>query len=465
MRSIGVSSALGLAACLFACGGGSSGGSGSRGGGNPASDAGSPQGNDGGQAAPDAGATPDAGAGSDAGTAADAGGGTVSDGGTATDGGPAAGGGAPDAGPDMSACTGFGQSDLPPPVSYTIAYSSAQSEPCEDATADGKGVVAFDHAIAGGTAVDLINPSGAKVGMIQFHSGQVFAQPAGIVANTGSSVQQTVSVAGYDETGAQLDNTAINGSAIYAAAPNGGLFAAGLLAPGESTVAIENDVTMFSSTGALQYGPLTIASQGKILGAGVDLLGRAVVILDGSAKFGAGAISGIWFGPKGEQLTGEFLIIAHFTPGQFTTFDASALAGSGLALRRVDQDGAGNTTSQWLALLPSGSARVEAGPDWLVQRPNTDMKLAKGGRAYAFTPLGGAAVTSCGQQLELLTTDGNSCGKVDFVIDDQPCVTSELAVGLDGTVLQRTPSSRDRNTPPGSAVFSCELRFWPAAMR
>jgi hypothetical protein len=93
------------------------------------------------------------------------------------------------------------------------------------------------------------------------------------------------------------------------------------------------------------------------------------------------------------------------------------------------------------------------------------MEFARGHRdAYALLPWS-ADVSSCHQQLEILALSGASCGKIDFPIDDQPCRTKDLRLGFDGTVMQTLPANREKNDPPGSAVFTCTLRYWPGALR
>jgi len=93
------------------------------------------------------------------------------------------------------------------------------------------------------------------------------------------------------------------------------------------------------------------------------------------------------------------------------------------------------------------------------------MEFARQNRdAYAFLPWS-ADVAACHQQLEIVAPSGASCGTIDFAIDDSPCRTKDLRLGLDGTVLQTLPADRERNDPPASAVFTCTLRYWPAALR
>jgi len=91
------------------------------------------------------------------------------------------------------------------------------------------------------------------------------------------------------------------------------------------------------------------------------------------------------------------------------------------------------------------------------------MELVRGRRAYAFLPWESDG-TVCDQQIEIVAPSGSSCGKLDFPIDGRPCRTRELRLGADGTVLQKMPGDREAS-PTNNGVFTCTLRYWPAALR
>src|SRR5207237_7481019 len=132
-----------------------------------------------------------------------------------------------------------------------------------------------------------------------------------------------------------------------------------------------------------------LAAKGAVFGLGLDQQNRALVITDGG---NGAAITAQWFDAQGTALTGEFVLIASFTAGQNTWFETAALIGGGIAVRRVDQqndaDGRAYQTSQWLVTVAPGAASAQAAPQWLASRSNTRMQLARGGKAYAFLPLG-----------------------------------------------------------------------------
>ena len=98
----------------------------------------------------------------------------------------------------------------------------------------------------------------------------------------------------------------------------------------------------------------------------------------------------------------------------------------------------------------------------MASRPNTNIALARNGTAYAVLP-NGTQGGACTQQLELASPSGNSCATWQLDIAAGTCDTSELRLGMDGTILQHTPTELERN--PSGRPQSCTLRYWPGALR
>jgi hypothetical protein len=245
-----------------------------------------------------------------------------------------------------------------------------------------------------------------------------------------------------------------------AADPNGGVLFAGDV--GFASQTHTHSAIKYSANGAapnVRWGPKPLASRGAVFGAGVDVLGRSLVITDGSEKFGAGAISAQWFEQSGDAATGEFQLVAGFVPGRSTWFETSPLVGGGLAVRRVD-DGA---HAQALVVVASGNAAVSPAPDWMKARPDVKLQIARGGRAYAALPYGGAN-EKCSQRLEIVAPDGTSCGARDYAVASGTCDLGELTLGFDGTVIQQLPRAMESSEPVRES-HSCTWRFWPGAAK
>jgi hypothetical protein len=270
----------------------------------------------------------------------------------------------------------------------------------------------------------------------------------------------------FDSRGTVTGQSQVHGDAIFAPDPNGGAFAVGHLTTAtDSPPPTDRVAFMFNPNGSIRYGPSTISTGSRgIFGTGVDLLGRAIIIYDG----GGGAVDAQWVDTNG-MAQPPFTLIAQFQAGVNTWFETSPLIGGGLAVRRMDATTnttgpeAERRTSAWLLVLASGSRSPQAAPGWLRNRPNTGAELARGGRAYAMMPWSTDA-SPCAQQVELVSPSGNSCGTTTFTVDGSSCLTRELRLGLDGTVMQMLPASREQFVPGSSVVKTCTLRFWPAAL-
>jgi hypothetical protein len=436
--------------------------------GGPA-DAGNPGGGGAGGGSPDAGGGGTGGG--DGSGGSDGGGGSSGGGGSGGGGGGSGGGGAPDAGPSADDCTGLMPGSMPAAISHVETYSSA-SDPnfCQLPVGDGTGSVALETLNGGHPTWIVFSSSGQRLGSFNEWHGQAWGDPSGFIAYGGSSTNQTVIVASHDSSGPQTGSTEVTGNGTFAPDPSGGLFAAGRFALGSSAPPANSApvIFMFNADGTRRYGPVPLGSSAAVFGQGVDLSGRAVVILDGSSQFGAGSIAAIWFDAKGVPLTGVFQILSGFQPGVSTWFETSPLLEGNLALRRMDAPSNAfseeRRTSQWLLVLPSGTARADPAPDWLKQRPDTHLELSRSRQAYAFLPWA-ADAPACSQRVEVVSPTGRSCGNLEFGVDGNACRTRELRLGIDGTVMQMLPADRERNEPSGSPVYTCTLRYWPAALR
>jgi hypothetical protein len=246
-----------------------------------------------------------------------------------------------------------------------------------------------------------------------------------------------------------------------AADPNGGVLLAGDLAMGPTDPTV-HAALMFSGGGtpaSVRWGPKPLASSGTVFGLGVDVLGRSLVITNGVSRFGPGKISAEWFDKDGTALTGEFLLLSGFSAAASTWFETTALIGGGILVRRMD----GESHAQALVVVDSGSANVKAAPEWMVSRRDVKLQIARGGKAYVALPLGAKGV-ACTQRVEIVASDGTSCGATDYAIAPGTCDTLELKLGADGTIIQQLPTAMEKtNDTVGGRT--CTWRWWPGAAR
>jgi hypothetical protein len=359
-------------------------------------------------------------------------------------------------------------SGIEPPADVAMhQYVSKAGDECLPGTGDGAGTLAFPISFslsnAHGDLVDFVSPAGDLLNEWNdgFFEPNVVAQPSGFMgaSNEPALGPAQIEIPSWDSTGnpstPRVFVPRTNWS--YAGDPNGGL----LIAGGTGQVEMFNA----NASSSIRFGPVALASHGVVFGAGVDLLGKSLVITDGSAAFGAGAVSAQWFAADGTPLTGEFLLIAHFTPGTNTWFEASPLLGNsaGLVVRRMDLDGTPLTTQKSLALvtLQSGSTKASPAPQWLVSRPNVQLVITRKGHAYATVPYRAIDVP-CTQRVEVLAPDGTLCGSRDYPIAAGTCTTGDVTLSLGGTVIQQLPAAME--SPP-SGNHTCTWRYWPGALQ
>jgi hypothetical protein len=247
--------------------------------------------------------------------------------------------------------------------------------------------------------------------------------------------------------------------------PRGGILLAGNLAS-SFTEAKTPMVILYNTTAAplIAWGPRPLESRGEVLGAGVDVQGRSLVITDGSARFGAGHISAQWFDQGGNAIAGEFDLLPRFSGGA-GWFEAWPLIDGGLVIVRRSWSFDAADRAEKLALLKAGETRTDAVPPWMARRPNTRWQIAREGRAYAVLPLGAKNVP-CTQRLEIVAPDGTVCGARDYSMAAGTCTTKDLGLGADGTVIQALPDSMETRAEVSvGTVQTCTWRWWPRALR
>ena len=351
---------------------------------------------------------------------------------------------------------------------------------CAPGLGDANGTMAFtggyQSSTSHGSVLDFVRDSGIFVReqYSQSESLRPFQQPNGVYSAGDAGHMgpiDSVRMGRWDTDGNWQGDLLWHAKNFAPAGnPNGGLLLAGDVTyfdPAQTPVYQHAAIMFHRLEGdAPTWGPQRLASPGAVFGAGVDLPGRSIVITDGSAKFGAGAISAQWFDKDGTPMTGEFVLVTGFVSGASTWFETSPLIGGGVEVRRMDASLSTATTpyqlhAHALVVIASGASAVQPPPDWMTSRPDTRLQIARGGRAYAVLPYG-APTVACTQKLEVLASDGTSCGSTDYPIAAGTCNTPDLTLAEDGTVMQQLPTSMEFVDPVDS-MHTCTWRWWTRA--
>ena len=356
-------------------------------------------------------------------------------------------------------CNGLAPAAISPVVAAQHAGAS-----CSNGMGDGQVTVALEtHGASSGVELYFHNEGdgalkGNTVGELRNFTGGFTQQPNGFTAILRSAAERR-SFSGHfympPPQDAAKHGTTMFGDAGFQPLSGGGLIVAGDFNTSSAAPIRHQVAKMAEDTSVLWARDL--AAKGPMFGLGGDASDNVIVITGG----GSGSITAQWFDRQGNPLTGEFVVLASFSPGYNTWFEVAPLIGSGVAMRRVDQqdDASGRPyrTSAWLAVLPTGMASPQDVPLWLKDRPNTNLDIARSGKAYAFLPLG-APDADCGQKIEIVAPNGTACGSFDASIGTGKCRTEDLNLGRNDTPIQLMPAS----TSPAGA---CSWRWWPRALK
>ena len=380
---------------------------------------------------------------------------------------PGGGGGGPQ-------CAGISAPDAVLMQQYVLHPNGSMA--CVGGLGDAGGLLAFPSEFndpnSHGSLIDFVSENNVFLREVYSNSEALhpIQQPGGL-ASAGDAghmypYQPTIRMGRWDTSGNWLGD-AVWFAKNFASAgdPAGGVLLAGDLSSEAATTTptLHHEVVMFNGGGqafGVKWGPQPLASGGPVFGAGVDNLGRSIVITGG----GNGTITAQWFDKNGTPLTGEFVLVTGFTPGQNTWFETSPLIDSGVEVRRMDTDYATGMHAHALALVVSGASTVQPPPTWMIARPDTRLQIARGGKAYAVLPYGAPNVL-CTQKVEVVASDGTSCGSRDFPIATGNCFTQDLTMAEDGTVLQQLPAAMESVTDPIRNYHTCTWRWWTRAVK
>jgi hypothetical protein len=366
-----------------------------------------------------------------------------------------------DAGPTSDDCAGLLPPSLPPAVwNSTALVNSVSQDGCGLPLGNGHGTVAIEEEYIR-SSWQIVLPSGESLGFFAMWNGDLFPQPVGFIAAEGASDVDLTNAASLDDHAELLGYSPnlLSNFTLFSPDPNGGLLVVGRMvtsAP-DPTPTTPYSIMMFNQDASVRWGPVPLGPQQLFASPGVDLEGRSLVLLDGTPVFGAGTVGGIWFDATGAAMTRQFLVATGLSEMGGGLYP---LISGGFAFLHI---GAAGAERDWVGVIPSGEPRLDPAPSWLTSRPDRVPTLARGRLAYAMIP-SGQSVDVCQQELEVVSAAGNSCGRIELPLDGLPCTTRDLRLGLDGTVMQMLPRSREPFVPQ-STIRKCTARFWPAALQ
>jgi hypothetical protein len=378
--------------------------------------------------------------------------------------------------------------NIAPPTATTVrrfVLAPAQTN-CQSGAADASGTLAFPITSTGaddhGSSVAFATPDGTSLGFASVNANgfpHLTQQADGFFAWAGCGYLcqwSAIEIHAWDSS-ASPKAIALRGiegltSTVSAGNPRGGLLLAGNFSgttPPFSDPYVRA-AAMYErgpSGPSLRWGPRPLETAGSLVAAGVDVLGRTLVISDGTAKFGAGTLSAQWFDGDGTPITGEFLLLGSWDPANLMRLEAVPLIGGGLAIFRRDRTGYWlnrffSATTQALVTVASGAASAQTAPEWMRSRPNTRLQIIRGGQAYAVLPDGSMHV-QCSQTVGIVAPDGTWCGSADYPIAPGTCDTSDLTLGADGTVIQQLPIAMEQSTY-ATTRDGCTWQWWAGAL-
>jgi hypothetical protein len=347
-------------------------------------------------------------------------------------------------------------------MTHQEEYAELENGFCGLSLSNGAGIIAFgmtsNDMLGGEEQFSLLTKAGTNIGTGGDLNGFFFPTTSGFLSVTSSSSAGLFdpTIVAFDSSGTVLSSqTHLQTTpALFIARGNR------LLAVGGFVATLPQTIEELDDTATPLWGPNALPLQAAVYGAGIDDLGRVLVLQDGSSL--GSAVAAQWLDENGAAITSSFAVPGVSAPQQSVFvlnsqfFDTLPLVGGGLAIR---------TSSQWMAVIPSGSTAVQPAPAWLAAHGGDALQRLPDSRpGYAVLPKR-ATVAPCAQQVALISPAGNFCGAEELPIDANTCTTRDVTLGLDGTLLQMLPGDREQNPLPGrDDVHTCTLRYWPAAL-
>lgn len=338
-------------------------------------------------------------------------------------------------------CDGLTPATPPPPITFTSTPTTPASfGGCEPGAGDGNGNIAVAWWAAGAPPRSwnhtFLDPGGTILGSATYAGlRSVAGQAAGYegVSDDGSSKLYLL-----DAKGAPVKPPApFTGASQGFNDPTGGLvvYDSGL-----------KQIRAFDDKAAERWHVSFTEPGFRLLA--VDRTGQVLVLFDGTGRYGAGTLAGLWIGHDGAIAGSIFRAADALSPTG--VLDLAARVGDGLFL---SQDG------KWLRQFPSRGTGSQPAPDWLAAKAATKLRMARGGRAYALLSLDSSTATACSSQIEIVEPGGRSCGTVPLPTSTGPCKSGALEITYQGTVLQLLPQ------PATCSSCSCSWRWYQGLLK
>ena len=183
-----------------------------------------------------------------------------------------------------------------------VQHVSHIGQRCQPGAGDDNGTLALPAFWSHGGVIDFVTPSGVflRESGAWGLSANPLPQPAGFAEVTGPGYlgpRDFVGILRWDTSGKGAPyGSLVSDHFVRAADPARGVLVAGNVSLTRSAPA--DRVALMASGGStvpsVKWGPSPLASNGAVLGFGVDLLGRSLVITDGTPRYGSGSISAQW---------------------------------------------------------------------------------------------------------------------------------------------------------------------------
>jgi len=173
----------------------------------------------------------------------------------------------------------------------------------------------------------------------------------------------------------------------------------------------------FDKTGAAETGVVPVDNGGRHVAAvGVALSGHALIL----STVSDGNWEARWVARDGTSISNTFMVQGTGVPAFQFLMDGSLALGF-VASRNDDPP------SRFVSRIEDGAEATGPLPPWLFQRATNALFVVRQGRGYA---MWGGAGGQCGQDLEVLTTTGKSCGCLKV-----PGLSISSTIGRDGSLI------------------------------